>query len=216
MEFRVALILIGEGWVLAMYVMLVFVLIDLRRRRAWSRPRLFFLALFSAYLFQVLQVTLFPIPVDRVFDPDLSEASLRAWVELRPFIISFHPSIIWSQTVPNVVLGVPFGVLAWFVLNRPTFRTVLLAGLATFLLIEVLQFVIALSLVGYPYRVSDISDWILNGFGVLIGAGAFLVLSLLWRSLDRGGPSGDLIEYFRSVVNGSHGARPSNGQETPL
>lgn len=214
MEFRLALILIGEGWVLAMYVMLVFVLIHLSRRRAWSAPRLFFLALFSAYLFQVLQVTLLPIPVDRVFDPDLSEVSLRSWVELRPFIISFHPSIIWSQTVPNVALGVPFGVLAWFVLNRPTFRMVLLAGLVTFLLIEVLQFVIAFLLVGYPYRVSDVSDWILNGFGVLLGAGIFLVFSSLWRSLDRGGPSGVLIDQIRNVVNGSSGNRTRGSRET--
>jgi glycopeptide antibiotics resistance protein len=79
------------------------------------------------------------------------------------------------QLVGNLLLLMPLGV--WGPILTPRLRSVgaiLLAGAALSILIEVGQLAIA-TLYGFPVRVADIDDVLLNTLGVVIGY-------FLWRA----------------------------------
>lgn len=169
---------------------------------AGSRARTFMTAVFVIYLIEVARVTLFPIPLDS------TRATVPYWVAATNFAL-FERMGTTRQVVGNIVMGIPFGFLAWFVLAKRSTARVLLAGIVTFGMIEVLQLVIGLA-IGVPgYRILDINDLILNTSGVMVGIIGFLVVRSLFRLLDRrAGDPGPLRAYLRSVLG--------SGEPSPL
>lgn len=172
--------------------------------RAGSRARTFMTAVFAIYLIEVVRVTLFPIPVDRA----VADVFLPSWVTPTNFAL-FERMGTMAQIQGNILMGVPFGLLSWFVFRRLSMLRVLLAGIVTFGMIEVLQLVIGLA-IGVPgYRILDINDLILNTSGVMVGIVGFLIVRSLFRLLDRrAGDPGPLRAYLRSVLG--------SGEPSPL
>lgn len=139
-------------------------------------------------------MTLFPIPLD-------AGGHVPSWVSATNFAL-FERMGTRTQILGNVVMGIPFGFLAWFVLTRRSAARVLLVGIGMFAAIEVLQLAIGL-LIGVPgYRILDINDVILNTTGVMIGIVGFLIVRSLFRVLDSRltAAPGPLRSYLRSVA----------------
>lgn len=193
--------LIRSVWILAVVPFLGGALFLAAKRRGWSWERLVFVGMFTGYALAVSAVTLFPIPVEYLLSPQFSEVPIRDWVELRPFTISFQPTILRVQTLPNVALMIPFGFGAWFVLSRTTWRKVLGLGVIAALAIELLQLAISLLLVGFPYRVIDVSDFIFNSAGVGIGIACYFGFAAIWRAFDQGSAQSGLFGHIRTVVS---------------
>lgn len=176
---------------------------------AGSRGRTFMVAVFIIYLVEVARVTLFPIPVDD------ASAYVPSWVNATNFQLFEHMGTT-HQIIGNIVMAVPFGFLAWFVLTRRSAGRVLLAGIGTFAAIEVLQLAIGLAIGTPGYRILDINDLILNTGGVVLGILGFLAVRSLFRFLDRrAGDPGAFRIYLRSVF-GSNGVSPPIESPTPL
>lgn len=76
--------------------------------------------------------------------------------------------MLWN-TICNVILFVPFGVLLPALFPRVRFGAAVLAGFAGSLVIELAQYVLCAG-------VSDVDDLILNTLGTLVGAGLYFGL----------------------------------------
>ncbi|WP_062203454.1 VanZ family protein [Demequina salsinemoris] len=82
------------------------------------------------------------------------------------------------QVAMNVVLFIPWGILARRYFNMP-FVLAVLSGVFASLAIELTQYSGGWSLVGCQYRVADIDDLLANSLGALIGA-IIAPLLLFW------------------------------------
>lgn len=124
-----------------------------------------------AYLGLVASLTLFPITIGASDRPEV--ASLRSLIHLRLFEDLFRSETARSQAVPNILLGIPLGLLLPMLGVRSVWKVILL-GLGLGLGIESLQF---LEDVIYraEYRTVDINDVVLNWLGVAIGLAAYLI-----------------------------------------
>jgi len=95
-------------------------------------------------------------------------AVVARWFE--PLGLPFEPTYIVLEILANVVLFVPFGILALTAFRWMRVWSATLAGLATSCLIEGVQLFL-------PTRYSTVSDLIANTTGALIGA----LLVVGWR-----------------------------------
>jgi len=95
-------------------------------------------------------------------------AVVARWFE--PLGLPFEPTYIVLEILANVVLFVPFGILALTAFRWMRVWSATLAGLATSCLIEGVQLFL-------PTRYSTVSDLIANTAGALIGA----LLVVGWR-----------------------------------
>ena len=163
-------------------------------RRPDDRPRSVVIAVFAAYVTIVLAGTMFPIVLEGM-------GRRIPMINLIPFRGLFRPSdISREQALPNVLLGVPFGFLAFFVFERLRTIGVLLAGLGFFVGIELLQLVLVAVAPASP-RTTDITDLLLNTIGVAIGIGLFTWFSGAIRAMSSDGslPEGQTGAYLKSV-----------------
>jgi len=78
---------------------------------------------------------------------------------------------------------VPLGFGLNFI-SRVRTRDILWLSITIGLGIEAIQFVVSLVL-GYPYRVVDINDALLNAIGVLIGYGFFRAFAWLYLTITQ-------------------------------
>ena len=142
---------------------------------------------FVIYLLYLLKVTLFPI---FIFDQETLEKvkegveNYLVFYQLKPFasIVNYFREGAMIQLIGNVILLSPMVVFGEIVTRgkwRIT-RMILLVSSVS-LLIELLQLVINYS-TGYPYRVADVDDLILNVTGVII---TMLVLQAAKKAVGR-------------------------------
>ena len=142
---------------------------------------------FVIYLLYLLKVTLFPI---FIFDQETLEKvkegveNYLVFYQLKPFasIVNYFREGAMIQLIGNVILLSPLVVFGEIVTRgkwRIT-RMILLVSSVS-LLIELLQLVINYS-TGYPYRVADVDDLILNVTGVII---TMLVLRAAKKAVSR-------------------------------
>lgn len=106
-----------------------------------------------------------------------------AGVNLIPF--NFNNALELNSVVRelalNLVLLMPFGFGIRFLVPFKT-KQVWQVALAAGVSIEAIQLVISL-MIGYPYRVIDINDVIMNTLGFLVGYGFFRLFSLLYLGM---------------------------------
>ena len=136
-------------------------------RRKRSASYLLCCLIFGSYLLLAVDKLFFPIRLIEAY------AGARLSINLIPFNFdfSFIAEIVLQQILQNILLTVPFGFGINFVAQVRARRVPGLA-LAVGGGIEAGQLVISL-LLGYPYRIIDVNDVLLNGLGVLIGYGLF-------------------------------------------
>ncbi len=156
-------------------------LLLLRRRRTASQ--LFLLGAFGLYLILLVAATLLPIDLSPDYRTIMRrDTSFTERMNLIPFYFGPFGSLSRNRDalIANILLTVPFGFGIGFVARmRP--RDLRWLPLAVGFGIEGAQLGIGL-LLGYPYRVIDINDTIMNALGVLAGYTAFWLLAsiTLW------------------------------------
>lgn len=145
-----------------------------------SVPRMLVVAAACVYAVALVAYTLLPLPTgDQAAwcaehaaghntDPLAVLRDLRA-EQLDHGLRATVRSWLFLQVALNVVLFVPFGVLARVLLRWGVLVTTL-AGAGTSLLVELTQYTGAFGLVPCSYRVADVDDVLANTAGALLGA----------------------------------------------
>lgn len=121
-----------------------------------------------------------------VFSPQPSDEHAFGWVRRTVDWVTAHGVPVTfpvAEAVGNVLLFVPFGLLAGALAASRRWWLVLAAGSATSAVIETVQLAI-------PGRWTTLQDWVLNTVGTALG---LVVLALVGRrgGADRRGRSGD-------------------------
>jgi glycopeptide antibiotics resistance protein len=150
-------------------ILLLVIVLVILRRQGRSGSYLACFALFWVYILLALKVTLFPIPINGQYVDVMRQIPLMSHVNLKLF--AFGPyginRVILIMMAQNILLTVPFGFGLNFVTHIRA-RNFLWLPVAVGCGIEIVQLIISLAL-GYPYRVIDINDALLNAVGVLLG-----------------------------------------------
>lgn len=189
------------GWVFFL-ALLGLILIRLHRR---GKPAVYLLAFaaFGVYLCLVMKATLFPITIDPEMAEIFRSQGVTIWTQmnLKPLFFGQFAtprSILYSAGL-NVLLTVPFGFGIGFLARL---KPIQFLGLAAVVGagIDGTQLLISLAL-GYPYRVFDINDVIMNALGVLLGYVIFWAAGLCFSILARyiRLPRTALWNYLRGV-----------------
>ena len=173
-----------HGYLISAVFILIFLTIQILRRKRW--PHIFCLALFSIYVLIALNETFFPLAINGAYVENMRTVPMRSFINLIPFYLgTFH--VIDGRDLldfaNNILLTIPFGFGVIFV-SRLRPRDFVWLPLAVGFGIETAQLLISLIL-GYPYRVVDINDALLNTVGVLIGYGLFRIFAWLFIHLTR-------------------------------
>lgn len=171
-------------------------------REKHSLSYLLCFAIFSIYLLFAVDKAFFPIAISGDYADTMRDVPFTPFINLVPFNFNFSemPHLVYLQIVQNIVLTVPFGFGVSF-LARFRYWLIPAIGLG----IELTQLGIALML-GYPYRVIDINDAILNAFGVLIGYGMFRIFAWLYLRVTQRFASKHrgLTAYIYDVARRAH------------
>lgn len=162
-------------------ILIIMLIISLIRTRSLSYVTC--AAIFGIYLLFVIRNTFFPLHISGGFADMMREGAFMAGVNLIPFNFSSYSELssIIRQLALNFVLLVPFGFGLSFLVPFRAKAVVWLAP-AVGVSIEAIQLVISL-FIGYPYRVIDITDVIMNTLGFLIGYGLFRLFVWLYLAL---------------------------------
>lgn len=141
--------------------------------------------IFCIYLVYGVQQVLFPIEVNGDFSQYLRESygdTIWSSINYMPFYFgefgTFQNSL--RTSLLNILLTIPFGFGLNFITYVRFKHSLWIAPLVG-LSIEVVQLGVSL-LLGYPHRLVDINDVIMNAIGVLIGFCIFLIFakSYIW------------------------------------
>ncbi|HLY14327.1 MAG TPA: VanZ family protein [Candidatus Limnocylindrales bacterium] len=148
----------------------------------------------AVYLAVLVGLVFFPLPLTS--SPGLSLGPAPGpvpwpapWANLTPWAtigVALRLGPDWPEfwiLLGNVAAFVPLGVFIGLV--RPagrSWRRAFLICLVATVAIELVQLGVSLKL-GYPYRVADIDDVIVNVFGGLLGFAAFVVANRVGRAI---------------------------------
>jgi len=159
-------------------------LLYLRRRR--SGAQLFLLGAFGLYLVLLIAATLLPIDLSPDYRAIMQrDTTFAGRMNLIPFYFGPYGSL-WNyrfMLISNILLTVPFGLGIGF-LARVRPRDLRWLPWAVGFGIEGAQLALGLAQ-GYPYRVIDINDTIMNALGVALGYGLFWLIGKLALWLAR-------------------------------
>lgn len=144
-------------------------IIFLKSKKKKDIVYLLFFTVFYVYMAKLIDATQFPMYFSESMRMNIGQ---NVWgnMNLMPLFTITEKSIITSAL--NILITIPFGFGMPFI-SRLRVRGVVIAGCATSLFLEFLQFIIALT-AGFTFRVIDINDVIFNTFGVLIGYTIFI------------------------------------------
>jgi glycopeptide antibiotics resistance protein len=190
--------LIGLVPLLLFAVLWVVLLVILRVRREAGWVHLLLVAIFGAYLYAVLDVTLLQFQsllLLKLFQPDLILRGIEAAQSL-----NFVPLVGLSigdlpTSLLNILMLVPFGFGLPF-LTGFRFAQVVASGALFSLAIEALQLATG-QWAGTTFRVTDINDVIFNTTGAAIGYLLFIGFLRLLRAARGGSPvSNPLLRHL--------------------
>lgn len=168
------------GTLLFVGVLVPVLVLQSRRYGGLSLPRLLGAAALAVYLVTLAAYTLLPLPsgdldawcAEHAVGHDL--VPLHSLADIRRETAGLGAratltSTVTLQVVLNVVLFVPWGVLARRFLGLSLVTSVL-SGLVASTLIELSQYTGLFGLIGCSYRVGDVDDVLTNTAGALLGA----------------------------------------------
>ena len=163
--------------------LIVILVIFWRRKHTFSY--LFFFSIFWIYILSALDKVFFPIQINGLYVDVMRQVPIMSEVNLVPFFLGQDalPEASFVGLLYNLILTVPFGFGLNFI-SRVRIRDFLLLSIVIGLGFEVIQFTISLIL-GYPYRVVDINDALMNTLGVLLGYGLFRSFAWLYLKMTQ-------------------------------
>lgn len=168
---------------LAIAVLMSTALLLWRSHRGASTAQLARLAAWCCYLIAVIQITLFPMPVDGVTASnfDMDGVPFFSRVNMNPLAVSSFGD---RQFFGNLLLCAPVGLLLPVSLSaRLTRRRAVVICLLAPTCIELAQ-VLASAAVGFMYRATDIGDVLLNGVGAIAALPFGFALASALRARD--------------------------------
>ena len=134
--------------------------------------------LFSLYLFQALNYTLFPMRLGVSLDIDP-----WSYVNLVPLRLGpDYGGWLSGQAVGNLLLFVPFGFGLPFVIRMTPWRTFAL-GAAVSVSLELSQLLLNALVLAIPLRVIDVNDVLFNFAGLAVGLLLFALASRLYAAI---------------------------------
>lgn len=162
-------------------ILIVMLIISLIRTRSLSY--VICATIFGIYLLFVIDRTFFPLHIAGGFVDMMKAAPFTSRINLIPFNFSdfAERSSVIRELVLNVALLVPFGFGISF-LAPVRVNNVLWLALGIGVSIEAMQLVISL-LIGYTYRVVDITDVMMNTLGFLLGYGIFRLFAWMYIAM---------------------------------
>lgn len=162
---------------------LAFLLWYLRTRHRFTTGRLVMVGSFALYLMVVSKYTIFPLWLDAEYIA-AARGNTRFFdsVNLVPFKDWSLAYLVSTQGWGNIALGMPFGFLYPFVVPVANWRHMAWRGVIFSLAIELTQLGISLCY-GFPYRVIDINDILLNLTGVMLGYGLLRAVAQLSKGI---------------------------------
>lgn len=144
------------------------------------------------YFFNLISVTLFPIPIDTVLIKDMRDDTYIPFVSGNNFIPFYFFVDIYHEGLQyyvirsiggNLILLMPVGLLFPLLFNKSNVKRILLTGFFISLFIELIQLSFSVY-IGTIYRSFDVDDLILNTLGTLIGYWFFYILRTLYGKLN--------------------------------
>ncbi len=147
------------------------------------------------YFLNVAKLSLFPFPIFS----DWYEPNLFQSISLVPFDNIFN-----RDSFLNVIMMIPLGFGLPFVSKINNWSKIFITALLSGLIIEALQFIIALVISkGFTFRFIDIDDVICNFTGVIIGFFVLIIFSKIYLKLLRNNNSGlnKFWNYIFCVAN---------------
>lgn len=175
-----------SGFSLTNYFIFVFIIILLF---SWFKtrnlPYVACLAIFGVYILFLADKTLFPIHISGNFADMMKSVPFTSQINLIPFNFRnpSEMSYIVRELVLNIILLIPFGFGIRFI-APVKIRNIWWLALVVGSSIEVIQLIISI-MIGYPYRVIDTTDVIMNTLGFLIGYGIFRLLLYIMSPVRR-------------------------------
>ena len=173
--------MLNDG-VVVLAMLLVLPLVWWRARRAGlSRWAIMLRLAFVAWVAALVAVAFFPLPLPPYRTPEEAFGDYRGWpypwLSPVPFE-TIRSSLVQGWNFPagkylvgNIGAFVPLGVLAPMLSHRwRTWSHALLLGLLASGVVELTQLMGSLA-IGFPWRVADVDDLLLNTLGTLIGFG---------------------------------------------
>jgi glycopeptide antibiotics resistance protein len=144
----------------------------------------------ATYTAAVIAVTFFPLPLPPYGD-GAGVGDYRGlpypWLTPVPFETirsSLGLGLEWPAgrfLIGNILAFIPLGILVRLLRTRSTWRLALAMALTASLGLELLQLAMSLAM-GFPYRVADVDDVILNVTGAMLG---WVGAGFLVRALER-------------------------------
>ncbi|WDI27679.1 VanZ family protein [Bacillus subtilis] len=144
------------------------------------------------YFFNLISVTLFPIPIDTVLIKDMRDDTYIPFVSGNNFIPFYFFVDIYHEGLQyyvirsiggNLILLMPVGLLFPLLFNKSNVKRILLTGFFISLFIELIQLSFSVY-IGTISRSFDVDDLILNTLGTLIGYWFFYILRTLFGKLN--------------------------------
>lgn len=155
----------------------------LRLKKKKSFVYLIFLTIFYAYLFKVLDYTLFQFQsllLLKYFKPDLILQGQAAGENMNPTPLITLTLEDLETSLLNILLLIPFGFGLPFIMDLRMKKIVVMGALFS-IIIELLQLITGF-MAKITFRIADINDVIFNTVGVAIGYWAFVILAKWVRS----------------------------------
>ena len=192
--------------VLALALLPVLLLVGWRmRRRGASWARVGLVALFIAWAMLLAVLVFFPLPLPPYERVELGVGGgihgwPSPWASVIPFATiaeSVGLGFEWPAArylLGNLLAFAPLGFLAPLLWPRwQGWGRVLLLGLLVSGCIELTQLALSL-LMGFPFRVADVDDLLLNTTGTLLGYGALVVARRVLGVVNHRGGSDAVVE----------------------
>ncbi|WP_051280290.1 VanZ family protein [Anaerovorax odorimutans] len=165
---------------------IIFIIIALIFKLKLKRENIYILFCFIMFLYilNVAKLTLFPFPIFS----DWYEANLFESINLIPF-----DSILNKESLYNILMMMPLGFGLPFVSKINNWKKIIIAAIFSGLIIESLQFIIAITISkGFTFRFIDIDDIICNFIGTIIG---FCILKVFSKAFLK------LLKYDNSSLD---------------
>lgn len=195
---------LGVGYLLIPALMLIAGVVFRGIRAGASQFVIVSRVAFVCYGTVLIAALFFPFPFPPYAPPpgQSFEELPRAWINVVPLATiaaAFDQGAQWSAVryvIANIAAFVPLGMFLGLFRHWDRCTTVLATAIAIGATIEGAQFGLSL-LMGFPYRVADVDDVLLNVSGMLVGYAAFrLGIRALRAYGDRPLPGADVARQI--------------------
>ena len=150
-------------------------------QRSWGATNIVFISSFAIYLFALVEILFFSIPIIPHEIVDARQFS-HPRMNLVPFvdILSQPKSIAFRNLFGNIAIFIPLGFfIPALTETKNNYTRAMMIIISSALAVEVIQYIGSFVLFKIDWKVVDIDDVIMNIFGGMLGLATYLITSKL-------------------------------------